>query len=356
VIAIIGMLIALLLPAVQAAREAARRMQCSNNLKQIGLGLHGFHDANGHFPAVYNDLPTGWGAASAHYCLLPFCEQSALFEACNVASMLEGGDPAAPESQRLKYLECPSEVGNKSVIEWYAGGISNYAFSAGDWPSLPYCETFPNPRALFISACAIPGPNPSDPAAGGTTTKHYRNFDAITDGTSNTLVAAERTISYTGTNHQLVKVGIALTTSLCTIGFYSEADVLSSTPYDCMSLGSGGMYNAGVDVESPWINWLKGRLWSHAFPVCNIMNTVLPPNAPSCTVGASTFDQTLILSASSYHTNGINCVAGDGSVHFINETINSISVTDPRFVKSGQSQFGVWGAYGSINGGETKSP
>src|SRR5438132_12274075 len=82
VIAIIGVLVALLLPAVQSAREAARRMQCANNLKQIGLATHGYHDACGAFPS--GDLG-GWSGWSAHARLLPFVEQSPLFNALNFA-------------------------------------------------------------------------------------------------------------------------------------------------------------------------------------------------------------------------------------------------------------------------------
>jgi type II secretory pathway pseudopilin PulG len=92
VIAIIGVLIALLLPAVQAAREAARRSQCTNNLKQLGVAMHNYHSATDSFPLggsknnrVYG---TGlsydpWTAWSAHGLLLPYMEQQPLYNAIN---------------------------------------------------------------------------------------------------------------------------------------------------------------------------------------------------------------------------------------------------------------------------------
>src|SRR5215216_5059201 len=90
VIAIIAVLIALLLPAVQAAREAARRAQCVNNLKQIGLALHNYHQTANSFPmgmslaydpnnGVYQD----WTDWSAHALLLPYLEQTPLYNAAN---------------------------------------------------------------------------------------------------------------------------------------------------------------------------------------------------------------------------------------------------------------------------------
>jgi prepilin-type N-terminal cleavage/methylation domain-containing protein/prepilin-type processing-associated H-X9-DG protein len=92
VIAIIGILVALLLPAVQQAREAARQSQCKNNLKQIGIGMHNYHDAFGQFPPAYTWVPgsllggTGTTDLNIHgytEFLLPFIDQEALFNGMN---------------------------------------------------------------------------------------------------------------------------------------------------------------------------------------------------------------------------------------------------------------------------------
>jgi prepilin-type N-terminal cleavage/methylation domain-containing protein len=103
VITIIGILIALLLPAVQAAREAARRMSCSNNLKQLGLALHNYHGADSALPAgvaVFNFGATdstghGWNRQTWGVAIYPYIEQQALFDRYdpNLGGASTGGIP-----------------------------------------------------------------------------------------------------------------------------------------------------------------------------------------------------------------------------------------------------------------------
>ncbi len=118
VIAIIGVLIGLLLPAVQKVREAAARTQCINNLKQIGLALHNYHDANNSFPPGYvdgnpagpstpdNDVGPGWGWASF---LLPFVEQQNLYNQINFKAGVTTGGNTALAQLPVKVYQCPSD-------------------------------------------------------------------------------------------------------------------------------------------------------------------------------------------------------------------------------------------------------
>jgi prepilin-type N-terminal cleavage/methylation domain-containing protein/prepilin-type processing-associated H-X9-DG protein len=122
VIAIIGVLVSLLLPAVQQAREAARRMACTNNLKQLGLALHQYHDALTRFPSAYvanTRLPSrdpvtfdgppgyGWGALA-----LPYLEQGALQSQFNMNAPAWHTSNAPAAAQKLKVFLCPSATGN----------------------------------------------------------------------------------------------------------------------------------------------------------------------------------------------------------------------------------------------------
>src|SRR5271155_4615272 len=122
VISIIGVLIALLLPAVQAAREAARRTQCVNNLKQLGLALHSYESASRSFPPGYvsnfdasgNDTGPGWGWPAM---LLPQIEQKPLFDGVNFNMPI---DDLSNPTTRLMWLTvflCPSD---SAPVAWWA--------------------------------------------------------------------------------------------------------------------------------------------------------------------------------------------------------------------------------------------
>src|SRR3954451_21544117 len=114
VIAIIAVLIALLLPAVQAAREAARRTQCVNNLKQLGLAVQNYHDVNGALPPTAMAIPSpapavGYNDFGMKARLLPFLEQSASFNALNMALRYATDDNATVRTTQITAFLCPSD-------------------------------------------------------------------------------------------------------------------------------------------------------------------------------------------------------------------------------------------------------
>jgi prepilin-type N-terminal cleavage/methylation domain-containing protein len=175
VIAIIAILIGLLLPAVQKVREAAARIKCANNMKQVGLAAHNYHDSNGHFPPGigYTPLATGgvWGQGFFH--LLPYLEQQNLYRSAHGSVALATGPITIycpinnnVYSQPVPVLLCPSDpsVGSGGVVtvEGISWGASCYAGNS---------QVF--------------SPIPGDPQG-------RRRLLEITDGTSNTILYAEK--------------------------------------------------------------------------------------------------------------------------------------------------------------------
>ena len=362
VIAIIGILIALLLPAVQAAREAARRMQCSNNLKQFGLALHNHHDAQGAFPASRDFLKAarpetitadpGWGVAgwSGLIFLFPYMELGSRYEGI----LSETGNNNAwdsPVSLRtaITAFLCPSCPGGSelsNVISTTSPSSpiarTNYGLSRGDgcWDTEAYA---PNPsrdgrdnvrgRSVFVPL-------------------QRKKISAVADGTSNTLAMSEfgkpTEPQTTDVRSGVIRVWLGV----------DEGDDANNpgiirrclnTTLDRRTLNFTGAVDANYGPLSP--QFARGQSIAYGTTIYQGFQTLLPPNSPSCPSDPSNTVRG-VFSASSYHTSGVNAVFFDGSVQFITDTID-FGAADSRQVRSGKSDFNVWGALGSPNGGES---
>jgi prepilin-type N-terminal cleavage/methylation domain-containing protein/prepilin-type processing-associated H-X9-DG protein len=179
VIAIIGTLIALLLPAVQAAREAARRAHCLNNLKQIGLGLHNYAVANTTFPPSFCQRPgtvlaTNNGSWSIHGRILPYLEQGNAYAQVRLDVPWDAQVATGVPTMRNPMYICPSEVNDRVRVGSSGQPFTypqNYGFNFGTWLVWDPASNQGGDGVFF--------PNSQITTA------------AILDGTSNTLAAAE---------------------------------------------------------------------------------------------------------------------------------------------------------------------
>jgi len=139
VIAIIGVLIALLLPAVQQAREAARRAQCKNNLKQIGLGLHNYHDAFNVFPPTTCIGPGDGGEWSLVARILPYIERDTIYDTLNFSldyNQVSEAFPFGAKATRVPVLICPSDPNDRQRTDSTGRPIHYplcYAANLGTW-------------------------------------------------------------------------------------------------------------------------------------------------------------------------------------------------------------------------------
>jgi prepilin-type N-terminal cleavage/methylation domain-containing protein/prepilin-type processing-associated H-X9-DG protein len=190
VITIIGILIALLLPAVQAAREAARRMGCSNNMHQMGIGLHNYHAGNNTFPPGYltGDTWAGFGWMAV---ILPYMEGQNISDQIQFNALKGSSDPANQVIMKTyipTYL-CPSlqpptkfvEVSG-SISGLQDGATSHYAGIFTDWCPWEYGYHDPETRQGFGSGCLV--------------WNRIHPVGDIKDGTSQTLMATERLAPY----------------------------------------------------------------------------------------------------------------------------------------------------------------
>jgi len=222
VIAIIAVLIGLLLPAVQRVREAAARIGCQNNLKQLGLAFHGYHLNFGRFPAAYeatllNSGP-GWGMS-----ILPQLEQEALARQVPKGSPFWGGSRTVSTATDggqtpLRVFRCPSDVGPDLSAEQGSFAVSNYRATAGTLTTWIY------PAAADL---------------GGVMFQNSRvRIEDVTDGTSNTTILGEGTFGVP----RIVSTGNALSSGLwCGMsGTYSVPGIGTFVWIDNVMWPSGG--------------------------------------------------------------------------------------------------------------------
>jgi len=324
VIAIIAVLIALLLPAVQSAREAARRSQCVNNLKQIGLGMHNYHSAVGSFPignSKAQGTPTqqyNWGTFGHLAMLLPYMEQTAVFNACNfswtVWAMSGGQDVNSTAAKtKINVLLCPSDgAAGKLNINSYHGSMGP---TTDPWGA----------RSPGVFNTQGAGTSLAD----------------LTDGSSNTVSHAEALVGDPDRRNMKFRGGYAGGGLDATSNFFDARQNLPLVMTGAQTCQTNFVSNPNASYPN------RGELWALGAPGFSLTNTILTPNSgqftfsycrwDSCNGCGSDFGHLFV--SSSNHSGGINALMGDGSVRFIKDSVNQQT----------------WMALGSGNGGEVLS-
>lgn len=307
VIAIIGILVGLLLPAVQAAREAARRMQCSNNVKQIALAMHNYESAYKTFPlAWWLDIPGGNVAAangsSWGISILPFLEQTNLYNQFDqrFPALNELGPIAQANvqliRQPLSFYKCPSSPWD--VAEIYEGDASGAGLPV-TWNAAgsDYISTT-GVRGAFARIAYSGSPGGSRhgalPAQGVFGDNRNGKIGAMTDGTSNTCLIAERTGGpriYVGTAPAAALTGLLVPTN-------------------------GGGWGDLLNGE----NWLSGGLFPNGYDPAN--PAAYLQEGP-CAINCSNIRGR---SLHSFHTGGIHFGMGDGSVQFVSASTDAFVI------------------------------
>jgi prepilin-type N-terminal cleavage/methylation domain-containing protein len=327
VIAIIGILVSLLLPAVQAARESARRTQCVNNLKQLVLAIHNFHDSQKKLP--YGKGPSYAGSAgyarwSMHAQILPYMEQgnlygtidynfapetpgmaSATFPSFMPAWQNPGRENSVVSRASVVGFLCPSD-GNSPDPSW--PGQNNYAGNQGNW----LCDRSDGTDPAATVA-------PTETQTGVFYFKSKCTMASVTDGLSNTAFLSEKLR------------GAGVPNPKSDLFIITNQSTLDDTYNTCMGVNP----STATQLTTKW-----GWSWVMGENCCTLYNHVSTPNTNSCAgipfPGGNMTNMSMQVSPNSNHPAGVNAAMGDGSVRFIPNAVN----------------LQVWRAVGTRNGNE----
>ncbi len=280
VIAIIGVLVGIMLPAVQSARDAARRMSCQNNLKQIGLAIHNYHSAFNQFPTVNaNNTLTGGSIFTA---VLPMIEQASAFETYDFNLPNSHPKNVAVTGQQIPFFLCPASPLRRPVPSCDADSgraPGNYGASIG---SLDY-----NP---YWSFSGLPAPSLNGAIVYSDTRERRTGFRDLLDGSANTFMIGETT--------------------------YNLPDYLFSS----------GNCNGTSRFSFTY--------WSNPFPGSTGITTQYGFN-PKDQPNDGVFNSGWVRSFRSDHVGGLQFLFADGSVRFVTDSL-AVSIIDALATRNGR--------------------
>jgi len=363
VIAIIGILAGLLLPAIQQAREAARRMQCTSAVRQLGLACFNYEAAYKVFPAGrfspdyvlgttvqasytnYNAVPTTGahtGFRSVHCAILPFIEQQNIYNLINfnrptAVRMTNAGVPVnvnyTAYANAAGLFLCPSEANTINKItqnnyRYNFGGSTHFGGAMGTAANNNYTASINTPTATLNCTG-----NGAFSIGDGLPTA------AFLDGLSNTIIFSERIVG-SGNNLATIRPDKRdMITSPSRTANLVDPDVLWTDCKKYVLAPSTFHFNSAG-------TWLKGTDFSNGWPFgfysSTMYNHVAPPNSKTLDCGsisaiADAPGEHAIVSARSYHVGGVNVSYGDGNTRFFSDNI----------------ELEIWRALGTRNGGES---
>ncbi|MFM8497369.1 MAG: DUF1559 domain-containing protein [Planctomycetia bacterium] len=312
VIAIIGVLIGLLLPAVQVARESARRSSCTNNLRQLGVAMHGYAaTTKGVFPMNGNPPNPGvtwnsWERFSAHYKLLPFLELQSLQDDFNLDGTW-AANITGPMQVRVSTFVCPSALPAKPRVPGFTWGGPgcNYGWCSGSGPQTAYNGPRDQQNGIMNVAVA-------------------RSIRDVTDGLSKTLMAAEilsgmgqpsGTATYP---FDVFYAGDASFTAIANKSFPTLTE-LNTIGTAALSMTGGGSLGSNGTL---WAWWAHGQ---------TLFNAAAPPDweyptaGGNCCPGGAHDWGWGVFPPRSRHPGSVNALLCDGAVKQITGSIDLLT-------------------------------